>query len=274
MDKIKKIAIHGVPRSGTTWIGEIINSSKNVKYAFQPLFSYKYKNYLTKCSNRYEINNFFELLKNELEDSFILQKDKRENGLLPKFIKSEITHVVYKEVRYHNILFNLARNSPDLKFVFIIRSPFAVINSWLKAPREFRKDLNWSIYEEWRYALKKNLNKVEEFNGFEKWKEATNIFLEIKKQFPDRVYIIEYNKFLENTLKYTTELFSFCELKLESQTMDFISKRSRREEKDAYSVYRIKNNDDKWKYELDNKIVKEIKSDLFGTSLKKYMYLS
>lgn len=40
-----KIAIHSVPRSGSTWLGEILNSSANVKYCFQPLFSYKFKEF-------------------------------------------------------------------------------------------------------------------------------------------------------------------------------------------------------------------------------------
>ena len=46
------VAIHGVPRSGTSWIGEIINSSPNVLYKFQPLFSYALKDFLTTFSKK------------------------------------------------------------------------------------------------------------------------------------------------------------------------------------------------------------------------------
>ena len=33
----------GVPRSGTSWFGELFNSSPRVAYRFQPLFSYAFK---------------------------------------------------------------------------------------------------------------------------------------------------------------------------------------------------------------------------------------
>ena len=45
-----KVAIHGVPRSGTTWLGSIFDSSPNVIYRNQPLFSYAFKSYLSEHS--------------------------------------------------------------------------------------------------------------------------------------------------------------------------------------------------------------------------------
>ncbi|MDH5934310.1 hypothetical protein, partial [Vibrio splendidus] len=54
-----KVAIHSVPRSGSSWLGEIINSSPQVNYSFQPLFSYEFKSYLNENSSLENINNFF-----------------------------------------------------------------------------------------------------------------------------------------------------------------------------------------------------------------------
>ena len=34
----------GVARSGTSWLGQIFDSSPEVRYSFQPLFSYEFKN--------------------------------------------------------------------------------------------------------------------------------------------------------------------------------------------------------------------------------------
>ena len=42
----KIILITGVARSGTSWIGQIIDSSPEVVYRFQPLFSYAFKGFL------------------------------------------------------------------------------------------------------------------------------------------------------------------------------------------------------------------------------------
>jgi len=57
---MKKIALHSVPRSGSSWIGQILNSSPKVNYKFQPLFSYAFKGYLDENSSRERIDEFFE----------------------------------------------------------------------------------------------------------------------------------------------------------------------------------------------------------------------
>ena len=101
---MRKIAIHSVPRSGSTWLGEILNSSPDVKYCFQPLFSYQFKDFLDEGSSREEVDRFFMLLSNT-DDDYICQKLQRRAGTLPSPNKSKLaTHVIYKEVRYHHIL--------------------------------------------------------------------------------------------------------------------------------------------------------------------------
>ena len=152
--KYIKIAVHGVPRSGTSWIGEILNSSPNTIYRYQPLFSYAHKDYLNNVSSRKDIDSFFERLL-YCDDEFTNQIAKRNAGYFPVFKKEQITHVIYKEVRYINILFNLMCQAKNALLCGVMRNPLSVINSWLKAPREFRSDLGWSELREWRYANKK-----------------------------------------------------------------------------------------------------------------------
>ncbi|OQY27804.1 MAG: hypothetical protein B6244_09430 [Candidatus Cloacimonetes bacterium 4572_55] len=111
--KYIKMAVHGVPRSGTSWIGEILNSSPNTTYRYQPLFSYAHKDYLTPASTREDIDSFFERILH-CDDEFTNQVIRRASGDFPIFKKEQITHIVYKEVRYINILFNLMRRTDDL----------------------------------------------------------------------------------------------------------------------------------------------------------------
>lgn len=269
-NKFFPIAIHGVPRSGTTWLGELFNSSPNVLYKFQPLFSYCFKDYLTSASSLDEIHNFFQLLLNT-NDDFIDQKKQRQEGILPLFKKENITHVIYKEVRYHQLLFNLMRKNDNVRLICLIRNPLSVINSWLKAPREFREDLGWKVLEEWRYALKKNLNRPEEFNGYEKWKEATNIFLNLKKQYPERVYIIEYQQLLTKTRLEVEKLFNFVQLSLTYQTENFINQSSSFQNNHPYSVYRLNQNDNSWEKSLPQEIVNQIINDLKNTELEIFL---
>ncbi len=268
--KLIRVAIHGVPRSGTSWIGEIVNSSPHTAYRFQPLFSYALKDFLTPGSTRKDIDAFFELLLHT-EDDFINQTVKRESGDFPVFSKTEATHIVYKEVRYVNLLFNLMRKSDSIYLCAVIRNPLSTISSWLKAPREFRQDLGWSAQEEWRYALKKNLNKPEEFNGYEKWREATNIFLHLKTIYPSRVYIAKYSNFLSNPNEEAQNLFDAIGLEMTEQTQEFLRQSSNNDNADPYAVFRANQRDDKWKTKLDPIIAQQIINDVQGTALQEYV---
>lgn len=269
--KIKRIAIHSVPRSGSTWLGSIFDSSPEVVFRFQPLFSYGHKGQITSNSSKEEIDNFFVDILNT-NDEFVLQKEAKEKGIIPTFEKEKISTIVYKEVRYHHILKNLLENDKDIFVIGIVRNPLSVINSWLKAPKEFRKDLGWKELDEWRYAKKKNQNRVEEFNGYEKWKEVAKLFIQLKEQYPKRFYLLKYQQLLKNTEYEVKKIFNFCNLRYTKQTEHFINTSSKFDKSsDAYSVFRSKQTDDKWKKELNPLIVQEIKHDLKGMLLEEYL---
>ena len=52
------VAIHGAPRSGTTWLGQIFNASPRTQYRYQPLFSYRFKGQLQPTSSASEVARF------------------------------------------------------------------------------------------------------------------------------------------------------------------------------------------------------------------------
>ena len=268
--KLHKIAIHSVPRSGSTWLGHLVNSSPHVIFKYQPLFSYALKNYLDEYSSAAQIDSFFEKLI-ETNDDFLDQKQDIQSGKVPRFEKSEIDAVVYKEVRYHHILPNLLETCKGLKLVALIRNPLSVISSWLAAPREFRKDLGWKEMEEWKDAKKKNSNKKQEFYGFEKWKEVTLLFEHLHQKYPNRVTIILYNDLLRNTFNITQKLFSKLELEFTAQTEDFIKMSHSVHINDPYAVYRTNQRDDNWKKQLNPKIAKSILDEVKGTPFEKYL---
>ena len=256
---MKRIAIHSVPRSGSTWLGSIFDSCPNVKYAFQPLFSYTYKDFLSLNSSYDDIQSFFLNLK-LTDDRFINQLEVKEKELIPSFRKlAEIDTIVYKEVRYHHLIEHLLEMDPELKVIGLVRNPMAVVNSWINAKREFRPDLGWKISEEWNYAPKKNNNKIEEFNGFFKWLEVANMFENLLSLYPKRFMIVNYSDLILDTPKIVNELFRFCDLEVSSDTLQFIQDANAKEVNDPYGVYRKKkNDDDKWKSTLPRYIVDEI----------------
>ncbi len=269
---LKRIAIHSVPRSGSTWLGEIFNSSEKTIYKLQPLFSYALKGRLDSKSTKLEIDKFFEEL-SIIEDDFIDQKLSKERGIVPIFYKSDIpTHIVYKEVRYHHILENLLLKDKGIKVIGLIRNPLSVINSWINAPKEFRRELGWSEVEEWKHAKKKNLDRVEEFNGYEKWKEVTVLFEKLIEQYPNRFYLLRYNELLINTESTIKKLFEFCNLEYGISTQNFLNVSTNTDQSsEAYSVFRNKQTDDKWVKELNPVISNQITKYLKGTEFEKYL---
>lgn len=268
---LTKVAVHGVPRSGTSWIGEVLNSSPHTIYCYQPIFSYAMKDFLTPASTLEDIDNFFRCLET-IQDDFISQTAKRSSGSFPHFEKERPTHIVYKEVRYINVLPNLMRRSDDVHLCAVIRNPLSVISSWLRASREFRKDLGWDEIEEWRYALKKNLNKPEEFNGYEKWKESTLLFHWLKQQYPNRVHLLVYSAFLADPLGQTLQLYQSLGLPIMDSTKQFVSQSQNCSNNDPYSVFRNLQTDTKWKAELNPDIATAIISDIQGSVLEQYMH--
>ncbi len=230
-----KIAIFSVPRAGSSWLGQIFNSSPNVAYRFQPLFSYAFKDLLNENSTFDDIEKFHLDIFNT-KDSFVLQHTNVSGKDNPKFNKKEITHLVWKEVRYLHIISNLLEKC-DIKIISLVRNPLAVINSWLRSPKEFRRDLGWNEVKEWRYATLKNNSRKEEYNGFEKWKESTELFLNLKEKYPNNFYLVKYNVLLHKTLVEIKKIFNFCNLAVDEQTKNFIKNSKTQDDNDPYGVF-------------------------------------
>ncbi len=265
-----KIGLHGVPRSGTSWLGQILNSSQNVLYKFQPLFSYELKGFLNGESSRAEVDRFFELLQTTPSD-FLDQVPGKNKGIVPEFSKLEITHQIYKEVRYHHLIEHILNVHPGVKMIGIVRNPLAVLTSWFASAREFRRDLGWNEMEEWQDASRKNENRVEEFFGYNKWKEVTLMFERLQKKFGDRFYLVNYSDLLRNTVDEVHKLFHFCELELLPQTELFIDQSRSVEMTDTYAVFKTKQRDDAWKQSLLPEIIQAVMLDLDNSPLKKYL---
>lgn len=212
------ISIHGVPRSGTSWLGEIFNSHPQVAYRFQPLFSYRFRAALSVQSSIENVQTFLEQL-SQTDDDFVLQRNGKEIGQRIQFLKSESRYLVMKHVRFHHLAKTLLKE-PKLKIIFLFRHPCGVVHSWLNSPE---KEQGWPI-DEWRHASIKNAGRPEEWNGFEKWKECFDLFYSLKKRFPDRIYFCRYEQLVKQRVLETQSIFQFAfkEKNVPQQTLDFL----------------------------------------------------
>lgn len=252
------VAIFGAPRSGTSWLGQLFNSSPQVAYRFQPLFSYAFKGRLSEESTSEEIRNFYkELL--ETSDDFVMQRrtiSGKDTGL--SFRKKEPSCLVWKEVRYHYVIEALLKRS-DTQIVGIVRHPCAVIHSWLNAPKEF--DPSWDPLDEWRFASKKNLGRKEEYNGYEKWKVLAFGYMRLARDYPDRFRTVVYEDLNLDTTGQLKSLYDFCGLPWSEQTDQFIRSSKSTDNEDPYGVFRKQKRNNEWEGSLPADIENSILTD-------------
>jgi len=265
-DSITYIA--GVARSGTSWLGQIFDSSPQVCYRFQPFFSYEFKNRVNEDSSEDE---FIQLLMDmyNTKSPFLTQDDLRKSGAYPSFMKNEVTpYLVLKENRYQYIIEPLMRKCPEIRLVGIVRNPNAVLNSWMKNIKEFPEGSD--PMKEWRFGDCKNRGHGD-FFGYYKWKEVANLYLDLYDKWPNRVYLLRYEDLVISNKDRIQDLFQFCSIEYHNQTDDFIDKSSSKHDDSPYSVYKDKRVLDQWKNELPNYILKEITADISGTRLEQFL---
>ena len=256
-----RLGIFGVPRSGTSWLSHIINSNPNTVLRFQPLFSYGHKDMINEKSSASEIERFYISILNS-QDSFALMKTKFQSHY-PKFIKSNNpTHLVFKETRYLNLMDILLEKS-DIRIIAIYRDPVATLTSWINAPKEFNH--NWKIQEEWMDAPSKNKGIISEYFGFNKWLLALKQFIRLRNQFPNRLYLINYDFLKVNTLAEARKIYDFAGLEISMQTINFINKSKSMHNANPYAVFR--NKDTYYKDKLPEDIKLRIKEILISENI-------
>lgn len=265
------VSLHGVPRSGTSWLGKIFDSHPDVAYRYQPLFSYRFKGAIDADSPPDVVWQFLQQLYDVNNDPFILQQHQAARGAHPSaFRKASIPSVlVMKEVRYHYVIPALMRAVPDAKIVGIVRHPCAVINSWLKTPREFKPE--WDVMAEWREAPSKNQGLHEEYYGFARWKELAHKFLALERNHPNAFYLVRYEALVTNPESEIGKLFAFCGLDMHPQVLEFLRASQQREVDDPDSVFRTADVMERWKTELAVPIRESILAELQATDLEVFL---
>ena len=126
------LSIHGVPRSGTSWLGQVFDSHPDVAYRHQPLFAYRFKDRLNLQSTRQDVRRFLDELYQVEDDDFILDASRREKApdFWAKAIKTAPSPLmVMKEVRYHHLLPLLLESVPGMKIIGIVRHPCLLYTS-------------------------------------------------------------------------------------------------------------------------------------------------
>ena len=261
------IFLMGMARSGTSWVGQIFDSSPEVRYRFQPMFSYEFR--------RREFSK--KLLEEiyESKDAFISQRNGGEffgsRSDYATFEKVESARfMIAKMIRFHHLAENLMKEG---KIVYLVRHPCGSINSWLRSPES--KNCDWP--EEWRTGAKKKEREkeksgVKEYCGFNDWKTLTLKYLHLAEQHPNRCRILSYEAMVDDTIQETQMLFDWCGVPFTTQTQEFINLSKRSHSDDPYAVQKdSKQVKSQWRSQLDPNIQSTINNEIKGTPLEKFL---
>lgn len=262
--------LNGMPRSGTNWLSQIFDSNEDVNFKLAPLFSYAFKNAVNKTSPREEWLKFFNEVYHS-SDPFINQQQKRDSGNFPVFAKKKQApgFLVIKDTRNHHLVPYLLELLDAIQFIHIVRNPCGAISSWLKNPREFPAGAD--PMTEWKSG-KCRKKSEDEFWGFDDWKLLTMMYLDLQRKYPDKVKVISYEELVENPVDLARDMFDFCGLAFSEETRKFIAASQSTHSENDFAVFKDKSVKDKWKRELDPKIIEEIRADIAGTEMEEYLY--
>lgn len=223
-----QVAVFGCPRSGTSWLGQLFNASEAVAYRYQPLFSYEFKDWFgVHGVDETTLAAFGQALLGAQSD-FVLQDLRPPKRPLP-------THLVWKEVRYHQLMPALAPLAGLQRLIYIHRPALGVINSWYQAPKEFCAGQD--IHAEYLHAPSKNTDPCE-YNGLAKWKESMALALALNDRHPGKLLLVSYERLRRDPLAQLTRLYDAIGLEMSAQVRAFVASSTTQHDADAYSVFR------------------------------------
>lgn len=252
---MRTIIVAGMPRSGTSWLGQIVNSHPGVAFRTEPLFSYRFKNILHPSSLDRDIEAFFASLLDSGDDDFMMQRHLVLSGGYPSFSKERVRFLAYKTSRHHELLETFLTSSHDIRPICIVRHPCGAINSWINSRKEFL-DKGCVVSRDWRSGACRK-DGVGEYWGFNDWISTTKLFLNLESRYPEFT-LIKYSDLVREPYATTRKIFEDVGLTWSGQTEEFLVASHSEHDSDPYSVYKDRSVIDRWKNELDRGLVDEI----------------
>jgi hypothetical protein len=264
---MKVVIVTGMPRSGTSWLGQIINSHPAVLFRMEPLFAYRFKNIINEQSSCRDVNIFIDGLV-DVTDDFMSQKNNQDKGSYPIFDKSQGEVLMFKTTRHHELLEKYLKCLPDLEVLGLVRHPCGAINSWLRSEKEFKKkgckiDMDWKTG-----ACRKE--GIGEYWGFDDWLKLTRKFESLESTY-NNFHIVKYSELVNQLDNVVSKLFSIIKLDVCPQTMNFLKECHTKHSDDPYAVFKSKEVVNSWKNSLREDIAETITRLTVAEGLEHYL---
>jgi len=208
---ISPIFIFSLPRSGSTLLQRVLMSHKDIASVAEPwlmlpfCYAYKKEGVLTEYAHNVSYEAFKDFIDNlpNKENDYYEALGEFAKTLYKKHCLNNEIYFLDKTPRYIYIIPQIAKIFPRAKFIFLFRNPVHVMSSMMQTWCEgrFKK----------MYSYEMDLN-----HGF----KALSKGFELLK---DRSYAIQYETFVTNPKKYTSEICEYLNLKFDSNMIDNFS---------------------------------------------------
>lgn len=265
---MRTIIVVGMPRSGTSWLGQIVNSHPEVAFRTEPLFSYRFKNVISPDSTDLDIQNFFDVLLESGDDAFLMQQHHVDSGAYPNFLKVSPSCLAYKTSRHHELLERFLASKLDIHVVGIVRHPCGAINSWIHSQKEFLQK-RCSVEQDWNSGTCRK-DGVGEYWGFNDWLSTTKNFLALNERF--RAFsLVRYSDLVRDPIGTSKVIFGEIGLRWNPQTEEFLGLSHSVHNDDPYAVYKSKDVNERWRRELDMVLIDEITERTIKHGLKQFL---
>lgn len=268
--KSPPLLVLSMPRSGSSWIGSVLGSSKSAAYLHEPIT----QSYLRHVGVRSLTT--FEVLPEDPPQVYELATDNTFAGIpaFPKRITRKRSQwklkdrkqkrLVVKEVNPLAVKWFIDKYKP--RIIYIIRHPAAVANSF--------SALGWmgSRYFKIMFSERTRQNMKFKYDKFDTsfWSSfgavqsvVTNMSVEVLKDHGD-YKIIKYEDVCSNPLETFRQLYRFAELEWDSDVEELIVSQSTSEESSVTGEYGEKRNSgsivNKWKKEMGQNEIDELRA--------------
>jgi hypothetical protein len=199
---------------------------------YQPQHAYTFPHQLLIPGHQGEVRAFLRLMK-ESKDPFINMRigpALAEYEFAPKI---KLSYLGFKETHFVESLPHILEADKDVKFIFIVRDPVEVVESWWNHPGEFDPAEDFS--EIWRSGGSRSREEGNHF-GFDSWLKVVKLQVGLWRKFPARIAVTQYSALSSHPLEETAKLFEHLKLDMSQETRKYLDWSSSRAQKGPYSV--------------------------------------
>ena len=265
----RPLLLLGMPRSGTTWLSQIFESSPDFIVRLSPNYSWPLKNLLDLNSSQEEWLSSFTTALNT-DDEFMTQNFRRPTGELSTFPSRSIqtvTRLVIKDTRFHDLYLRCMELFSKAQAIYLVRHPGGMLNSWWRS-EEFPATATFA--DEWRGGACRKVEGPGEYWGFDDWRSLTMRYLSLERQAPERFRVCRYEELVRDRFRVSGELFEFAGYTLHPDTRAFLRDSQSRHDDRTYAVFKDPSVADRWREELPEHIQETIGGELAGTPLEEF----